>query len=490
MFSVNTVMGDIITERIFRRWVLTVIIFTFYLLFSSIAGLSNNYDFSELHLKPTEEFGHIITRQIDNLQGVYMTVIFRYGRVEENESLNGFRDIFINYLLLTPEYGQFKRELIKYGGNVEFEINDDWLAISVQVHRDGEAELGKFLYILQRGISREDYVKVTELLKKLRPRWYPTDRLFRELYYKTHPYALTYRPTVTGIDYEVFQSAFSDMLNFERVYIGIVCPSSEGCTRLVHSAQSFLTSLPRKERVPVFLPPPSLEKDIYREFTLKDSDRLSVIMVYLPAPEAHDRDFLAYMLLDQILADGYTSFLFSDLRETTGLIYSYSHRLIPLIYGSYYSIKLEFPSEVYREVKRILLSDLIPEKLISRIDSMDSEDFDVYRQRLVWRYRQAVNSPIILSKYLALEEAIGYYWTPPDRLAEEINLITRDDIERVIRLYFRRKVFLGIKPSFRPQIYPYNYPHKIIDYKCCPYSTESYTAKICTQYKYKRYPYK
>ena len=378
---------------------------------------------------------HLSTRALPDLRGIYLTIIFKYSLLDEPQGYPGLRVVTLSYLL---SYSTAREEILKTGNSISANISDDVAELSATFRAWDLEEASRSVSLIHELISNFRKLSTERVPLKLRLSYVPQlassselERYIRKILYGPTPYSLEVLPNLHQVSPEEVRRGLKEMLCRDRVYISLVYPASyqEVISGTIDDLRKLWESLPSCPLRTNLYPQPNLRSE-ERFLTISGSN--SFIITVFPTPDPLSEEYLAMMLLDEILAGNFQSMLYLKLREREGMIYSIDHQLKPMIGGGYYLIVIQVPNQDLEELRLQIENLLSKRSLREWVRMLRDEELEVFKERLYWKYLIRTASPQVLSRYMALEKAIGFYWTPPERLRKVLRRVSRDDLISLI----------------------------------------------------------
>ncbi|MGH2373438.1 MAG: M16 family metallopeptidase [bacterium] len=163
---------------------------------------------------------------------------------------------------------------------------------------------------------------------------------------------------------------------------------------------------------------------------------------YLGVPAGH-RDFAALRVANAVLGEGFTSRLFSEIRDKRGLAYQVGSSLVSragpgsvvLVAGTDPPNLSAVVSGMLREVERL------------RVEGVPAEEIERAKRGVIGRFALAHEQLEQQAFYLGWYEVMGIGFDYDERFPQEIAAVTPADVHRVARQYLVNHVLAVVAPA-------------------------------------------
>lgn len=369
--------------------------------------------------------------------GAYFTGGLKY----EDEGNNGITNFTQRVLVKgtdTRSQAELAEELESQGGSLRSVAEGDYFGVSLSIlSRNIKEGLDILADILKNPSFLDEEVEKEreEILKEIRGRrddlFYYTWDLFKKAVFKVHPY----RRPILGTEESVSTLTREDLVNWygswsspENVIIGVVGDFDSDW--VIDRIDELLGGLKGRRMKPPEIPQemrPS-EKTVLTDKLEKEQTH---IFLGFPGPEVTHRDYYPFRVLNAVLS-GMGGRLWDSLREKRGLgyvVYSFLDSGVdPGAFGVYIGTS---PDKEETAVQGIL-SQL--RKV--REEGVTDEELERAKRYLTGMHEVRLQSNSSqVSSYLE-NEIFGLGYEAVEEFGEDIEAVTREDIERVIRAYF------------------------------------------------------
>ena len=335
---------------------------------------------------------------------------------------------------------------------MKIQVEDDYVLMNLKAPKERDKLIRKFLNLLKSLIEDPSpLLKYKERVRdvKIQAEISPLERYIREEIYGPHPYNALVKPNPEVINEEKLRKGVREVFCQKRFFAALL--SNDITSDLREALKSLYDELPQCPENNYIFPHWELKNSFIKRRFIRSDD--SYVVIVYSAPQPLSKDFLSMMLVDELIAGSFQSMLMKVLREEEGRIYSASHELKPMLGGGYYVISIAVPNSSLSPLIRSLNDLLTVESLKAWVEKVYKENqLKYFKERLYWKYLLATSDPSVLSNYYALEMAIGYYWTPPERLRSLLEEVTVRDLLKVIDEHMRHKLLIileGVSPENR-----------------------------------------
>ncbi|WP_141612177.1 M16 family metallopeptidase [Litorilinea aerophila] len=189
--------------------------------------------------------------------------------------------------------------------------------------------------------------------------------------------------------------------------------------------------------------PPQISLSANQTVTATRESNLTWMMVGYPAPPVASPDYPAMKVLNTILGTGFTSRLFSTLREEQALAYSTSSAYPSRRGESYlYAFIITLPenAEVAREGILQIVRDI-------QENGVTEEELERARNKAIGDYASAHETAERRAWYLGWYETLGVGVELDEGYPELLRAVTAEDVQRVARQYLQQYVVSQLGPA-------------------------------------------
>ena len=252
-------------------------------------------------------------------------------------------------------------------------------------------------------------------------------RLFNDIVFSNHPYALNSGGTLTTLqnitpqDLKVYAKKF---LTKDNLVIGVT--GNISAKKLAPMLDHIFGALPQtgaQNKVDKLTPPQESKTYLFN----KDIPQ-TIIKMSLPSIDRHDPDYYSLRVLNHIFgAGGFGSRLMNEAREKKGLTYGIYSQLFSLDYVDSLIISTSTKNETVAEMRKIIHAEILKmaTQTISKDELQHAKDYIIGSMPLALTSTDNISS-ILLGLQLH-NRPIEYL----DNLSMNINKVTIEDVQRV-----------------------------------------------------------
>ncbi len=388
----------------------------------------------------------LIVRKRDDTEAVSLHVWFKVGSIEENYQQKGMAH-FLEHMLFNGSekypYGQMDKLVESLGGRMNAGTSKEYTFYYINVAKPYWQDALEVLYQLtQKPLLAEDMVEkekpiVIEELRRGKDS--PTNVLweeFEKLVYKASPY----RHPIIGYEETINKFSRESLLEFFRNYyqpqnmVIVVVGDLEPAEVRRFVEQTFGKELGRPVVRAQYVPEPEQLEVRFKKVEDKRLERAYWIVGWRAMPVAF-KEYYSLLVLDQILGNGRTSFLYRELVEK-GLAYSIYSGDFARPRDNIFVISSSFEPQRYEEIKRKVFEILerLPEVLTD-------EEVEKAKQRIinseVFSLERPQSEAYYIGYSLAVVGLLDYYLY----FENNIRSVRKKDVIDVLRKYILQKPY-------------------------------------------------
>lgn len=257
-------------------------------------------------------------------------------------------------------------------------------------------------------------------------------KLFRKTLFEKHPYRMDSLGTlesVRSMSQKGLKEYYERIVVPENMVLTVVGDVDE--EQVILAARKAFGSLKRTALLSPIIPQEPPLQEIRRHETNKTKEQAHFILGFLGVPFRH-KDRYALEVLDAALS-GQTGRLFRELRDKESLAYALNFMVQPnldpgyiAVYMATHSHKLETAIEaVLRELKKVREEGLTEEEVVRA------------KRYLIGNFEIGLQTNGALANQVSLDELYGLGFDHYQRYPEEIERVSREDVQRVAREYLK-----------------------------------------------------
>jgi predicted Zn-dependent peptidase len=399
----------------------------------------------------------VITESMSHVRSVSVGVWLSSGSRRETAEQNGISH-FIEHMLfkgtLNRSAEEIARSVDSIGGNLDAftakemvcyntKVLDDHLPVAMDVL--GDLVLNPLFQT--EDIEKEKGVILEEIKMEADSPDYLVHEIFSSNFWKDHPLGkpiLGTRETVKRFDRGMVRAYYDSI--YTPANLLITAAGNLAHERLVDLARERFENLPRVDG-----PPPDTAPATHSRISLRTKKELEQVHVCLGVPSfpiPHEDRFICYVL-NTMLGGGMSSRLFQNIRERQGLAYAVFSELNPYSDTGCLSI---YAGTSLESAKRVVES-VLKEFTDLKENIAPAEEVRRAKDHLKGSLMLSLESTSSRMSNLARQEMhFGRFFTL-DELAESIEAVTAEDVQRVARTFFNQKqvalTVLGNLDGFR-----------------------------------------
>lgn len=385
----------------------------------------------------------IITEAMPHVRSVSVGVWISSGSRRETPEENGVSH-FIEHMLFKGTVNRsaeaIARSVDSIGGNLDAftakemvcfntKVLDEHLPVALDVLSD----LVLNPAFREEDIEKEKGVILEEIKMDADSPDYLVHEIFSSNFWKDHALGkpiLGTRETVKRFNQAIVQDYYRGV--YTPANLLITAAGNLAHERLVHLARERFESLPMAAPEPPQTPPTT-----HARISLKSKKDLEQVHVCLGVPSypiPHEDRFACYVL-NTMLGGGMSSRLFQNIRERQGLAYAVFSELSPYSDTGCLSVYAGTSLESAKKVVESVLNEFRDLKQ----DRAPAEEVRRAKDHLKGSLMLSLESTSSRMSNLARQEMNFHRFFSLDELAESIETVTADDVQRVARTFFDRK---------------------------------------------------
>lgn len=390
----------------------------------------------------------ILVKEDYKMDIISINILFKVGLRQEDSDTFGATNIIKSLLFKNPSSSFDTIDNLEYLGAVTLiDSTPDYIQIECKTTREN---FSKCLDIISNGLMNQKFdaqdinevkEKTLKVLSDPNPFGSIYDYFLRN-FYQNHPYKYIRLGTSTAI-----KNINADILNgFYKKYFSAnnmvvsVCGNIAKTDALKELAQKF-KNLKHQELglKKIDWEPPSKENTIF----LGLKANVAWVMIGFPAPSFKSPDYAAMFFIQNYLAEGVNSVIWTQIREKEGLAYDLG--------GSF--PRLEGPSHfIVYVITEPDKSWLCKKKILDEVNKLKAVPLDyktlrLVKEKMLSKYmleRERVSSQ---ATNIAVDEIMDLNYTFDEKLASKINELTPSEIQKAANDYLFNPTIIIAKPS-------------------------------------------
>lgn len=447
-------------SKIIRSLIITIV-----LIYLSAACFGQSKDTDKSPQKIVLDNGlTIVIKQEPGSNLVAVTCMVKVGAAEETIMNAGIGN-FVSHLLLASTSVSSADKIAaiadSVGGNLRSQWNPDYSQLSAVTT---SAMFSDTISLMAECLMQADFDKSwvektrSELLRSMRSESNPPfdlaysklrELLYEDNGYRRSPYGIErVVRTLSAEDLRKFHSAYYVPNNTVVAIAGDVTP--EYAVERVKLA--FSGWVPRE--LPKRLPIPDETIDMFRSYASEaDIDLAYVLMGWL-APSVKSEDFAAVSVAGSALGGGKGSLMFQQLRQELGMGYeigtayprlrNQSHLMAYVATDPFkFSMETGGPNVVLDEIKTNIL------KMVNELKNQPLDDSQLRRAKgfAIGQFAHSHQHLTERANDLAWFETVGVGYDMYQRLPDDIEKVTAEDVQRVAKKYLDKYALVLLLPK-------------------------------------------
>jgi len=387
-----------------------------------------------------------------NFPTISIKAAFKSGTRYETEEDNGITNFMVEMLLRgtrkrTAE--EIVEEFERIGSSVNATAEKDRFHLATDILRD---DIDRILDVLADIVSNPTFPddEIEKLRKEILanikrqqddPRTI-AKQFFHQQLYTEHPYRLPTLGTeksVSGITREEIRAYYERFVDPSNMVLGIFGDFDE--VTIVAKVKGAFRGFKSKETLlPEISPEPELlnDKEVFNYY------RHPQVTIFLgfPAVKSSDKDYYVLKVIQNIFSGNYSR-LHQALRGERDLVYyGYGYQRANIDRAAFV-ISAQTSQKNYEEVVAILKREV--ERLKS--ESLTDEELEGFKQEIINLYPIYYQTNADQVSQAVFYETIGLGYQFFDEFLNNIQKVTKEDVQRVARKYFNKSVLAVSMPE-------------------------------------------
>jgi zinc protease len=389
----------------------------------------------------------LLVREDPRLPLVSLSAVFRSGLLAETPQTNGITRLTARVLLKgtkTRTAEQIADQIEAIGGSISSDAGNNSMSVSVHVMKpdlktgaDLLADVLLNATLPEKAIAREKEVQKAGIKQEEEQLTTVARNILRQALFTDHPYALR----SNGSTESVQRLTQKDLIEFRDKYLvaknGVI--SVFGNVNAAEVKQLFEQALGKMKPGSLALTDARPSSPINKIENVESNKEKAqgVVMVGYRGVNMFDQDRHALELIDEASSDLGSRF-FVRIRENMGLAYyvgaSQMQGLVPGVFAFY----LGTDPQKIEPVKIALLDEI--RKLAS--EGLTEEELTRAKKKFIGQHEIGMQSNDSFGYQCALDELYGLGCDYYEKLDQEVNAVTLDEIKRVAAKYFRDQPYV------------------------------------------------